>query len=36
MEKDKKHDKTNKGSSKTDKGGSKKSKSFIINYNLIY
>ena len=34
MEKDKKHDKTNKGSSKTDKG--KKSKSFIINYNLIY
>ena len=35
MDKEKKHDKTNKGSSKTDKG-SKKSKSFIINYNLIY
>ena len=34
MDKEKKHDKTNKGSSKTDKG-SKKSKSFIIYHNLI-
>ena len=33
MDKEKKHEKTNKGSGKTDKG-SKKSKSHIIYHNL--